>query len=101
MPSNTSENRKLVLKYFGFAAAIQTSVCLLSGLAAWILPSLGFLLVAGFYFYAPTILLISVLGSFSGESAMIWPILLGIPAGILLYSLIFALALNRRRKRRI
>jgi hypothetical protein len=45
----------------------------------------GVLLV---YLYLPTIWLIGALGNFRGESAMINPILYGVPLGILIYGII-------------
>jgi hypothetical protein len=40
------------------------------------------------YFYAPTVMLIGALGNFRGESAMINPIIYGVPLGILIYGII-------------
>lgn len=86
------------LKYFGIAAGIQLAACLLIVvLVIMFSPRLDFLLVALFYAYTPTTFVIWKVGNFAGESALIEPIVLGIPVGILLYSVIFGLALHRLR----
>lgn len=86
------------LKYFGIAAGIQLAACLLIiVLVIMFSPRLDFLLVALFYAYTPTTFVIWKVGNFAGESALIEPIVLEIPVGILLYSVIFGLALHRLR----
>lgn len=81
---------KCFLKYFALAVAVQIAGGLILGCLATIFPALNFLVVAGFYFYTPTIALIWVTGAFKGEAALVWPIGLGVPLGILLYSFVFA-----------
>jgi hypothetical protein len=86
------------LKYFGIAAGIQTVACLLVGLLAGMFsPKLDLLLTGLFYAYTPTTFVIWKLGNFTGESAIMEPIVLGIPLGIVLYSVIFGLAMQRLR----
>ena len=64
------------------------------------LPKLEFLLTWSFYFYTPTVYLIWLLGHFTGESAIVNPIAIGIPLGILLYSLVLALSLSYLQAKR-
>jgi hypothetical protein len=88
------------LKYFGIAVGIQLVACLLIGvLVSMFSPRLDFLLVALFYAYTPTTFVIWKVGNFAGESALVEPIVLGIPIGIFLYSVIFGLATYRLRGR--
>jgi hypothetical protein len=85
-------------KYFGIAVGIQLVACLLIGLlASMFSPKLDLLLTGLFYAYTPTTFIIWKLGNFTGESAIIEPIVLGIPLGILVYSAIFGLAMHRLR----
>jgi len=58
----------------------------------------GSLLERFISFYYPTILVITKLGGFSGESTMMLPVLVGIPLGILLYGGIFGLLASFIRK---
>jgi hypothetical protein len=86
------------LKYFGIAAGIQLVACLLIiVLVSVFSPRLDFLLVALFYAYTRTTFVIWRVGNFTGESAIIEPIVLGIPLRALLYSAIFGLAMHRLR----
>ena len=75
-------------KYTGLAIGIQILIFAVV-IAITYLSSddsiLGALLV---YLYFPTVWLISALGNFKGESAMINPILYGVPLGILIYGII-------------
>ena len=80
------------------AVGIQLVACLLVGvLVTTFSPRLDFLLVALFYAYTPTTFVIWKVGNFAGESAIIEPIVLGIPLGVLIYSVIFGLAMRRLR----
>ncbi len=79
---------KIFWKYTGIAVGIQIlifavviAITSLTGQDS----ILGVLLV---YLYFPTVWLISALGNFKGESAMINPIMYGVPLGILLYGVI-------------
>lgn len=84
------------LKYFGIAAGFQlVAGLLIVVLVSMFSPRLDFLVVALFYAYTPTTFVIWKVGNFAGESALIEPIVLGIPVGILLYSVIFGLAMHR------
>jgi hypothetical protein len=85
-------------KYLGIAVGIQLVACLLIGLlASMFSPKLDLLITGLFYAYTPTTFVIWKLGNFTGESAIVEPILLGIPLGIVLYSAIFGFALGRLR----
>jgi hypothetical protein len=90
--------RLAFLKYFGIAAGIQILVCTAIWLVVGMVPTLDFLFTALLYLYFPTTYLIWKIGNFSGESAIFGPILLGIPAGVLAYSVVFGLALTHLRK---
>lgn len=75
-------------KYTGLSIGIQILICAAVIAITYLSADdsiLGALLV---YLYYPTVWLISVLGNFKGESAMINPILYGVPLGILLYAII-------------
>lgn len=86
------------LKYFGIAVGIQLVACLLIGvLVSMFSPKLDLLLTGLFYAYTPTTFVIWKLGNFTGESAIVEPIVLGIPLGIFVYSVIFGLAMHRLR----
>jgi TRAP-type C4-dicarboxylate transport system permease small subunit len=88
------------LKYFGIAVGIQLVACLLVALlVSMFSPKVDFLLTGLFYAYTPTTFVIWKLGNFTGESAIVEPILLGIPLGIVLYSLIFGFVLGRMHSR--
>ena len=90
---------KTVLKSFGIVSGVQVVLCLVIGLMVGVFsPKLDSLLTIMFYTYTPTIYLISTLGRFRGDSAMVYPILLGIPLGISLYALIVGLAIKHFRK---
>lgn len=84
------KSRTKHLKLFIFAVAVQIVGVLLLGLLVILFPALNPILVFGFYFYTPTIFLIWIIGGFKGEAALIWPMVLGIPLGIFVYSLVFA-----------
>lgn len=81
---------KRFLKLFTFAVAVQIVGALFLGLLVIVFPAVNPVLVSGFYFYTPTIFLIWIIGGFKGEAALIWPMVPGIPLGIIVYSLIFA-----------
>jgi hypothetical protein len=55
------------------------------------------------FLYMPTIALVSAVGNFRGESAMIDPIIYGVPSGILIYGIIvgrvWGFIKNRRAQR--
>jgi hypothetical protein len=60
----------------------------------------GFLIIAVLCLYAPTIFLIAVTGNFVGCSSMGWPLFLGVPLGIVIYSAIWSkYRLRTRRKK--
>ena len=93
---------KPFLKFFALTVGVQIVAVLALGLLATILPAMNSLLVVGFYFYTPTILLVWTIGGFKGEGALVWPLVLGIPLGIFLYSFIFARVwVDQEGKRRI
>ena len=50
------------------------------------------------FLYYPTIWIVERLGNFSGESNLIEPILIGVPLGVFLYSIILAAILTSIRK---
>jgi len=81
---------KHFLKLFIFALVGQIVAVLFLGMLVIAFPAMNAVLVSAFYFYTPTIFLVWLIGGFKGEAALIWPMLLGIPMGILVYSVIFA-----------
>jgi hypothetical protein len=80
---------KTFWKYAGLAVGIQILLCAaaiaIANLSAGHNSIIGVLLI---YFYFPTIALIGALGNYKGESAMIDPIIYGMPLGILIYGII-------------
>jgi hypothetical protein len=90
--------KKNFLRYFLIAVGIQLAVCGIAVVSTWIFPRLEFLLTILFFAYSPTTYLVWLLGRFPGESAIVYPILFGVPLGILLYSFLFALGLSRLQK---
>jgi hypothetical protein len=92
--------KKLFLRTFAIAAGLQTFVFLAFVLGAAMLPKLEFLLTWSFYLYTPTVYVIWLVGHFTGESAIVNPIVFGIPLGILVYSLVLALSLSYVRAKR-
>jgi hypothetical protein len=89
---------KAFLRYFGIASGVQVGLCLVAGFIVGVFsPKLDSLLTVMLYIYAPTIYSISSLGNFTGTSAMVYPILFGIPLGVLLYAFIFAFAMKHFR----
>jgi len=93
---------KTFFKWFGLALAVQV---LLISLAL----SMGSVLILDrtvpdrfLTIYEPFIILILRSGNYRGESTMIVPVMLGVPLGIFVYSLLVgALALLIRRLRRV
>ena len=88
------------LKYFGLAFIVQVGIVALCIVFISIFPPLELAVLALIVLYGPAIFVVSLAGNFKGEAAMIEPIMIGIPAGMLLYSLIFArvkLYLSSRR----
>jgi hypothetical protein len=95
---------KLFLKYTAIVIGIQILFCIVA--IAIVNLSLGYDSPVGVIFlflYMPTIALVSAVGNFRGESAMIDPILYGVPSGILIYGIIigrvWSFAKNRRAQR--
>jgi hypothetical protein len=82
--------KKHLLKLFIIAVAVQIVGVLFLGLLVIVFPPMTPVLVSAFYFYTPTVFLIWIIGEFKGEAALIWPMVLGIPVGILVYSFVFA-----------
>lgn len=80
---------KLFLKYTAIVIDIQILLCIIVVTVVNLSPGhdspLGVLLL---FLYLPTIALIGALGDFRGESAMIDPIIYGVPLGILIYGII-------------
>ena len=80
---------KMFLKYAGLLVGLQVLFCAVALVLINRSPSLepiwGNLLV---YFYLPVIILVVKFGGYRGESAMIDPLMFGIPSGILLYGVI-------------
>jgi len=86
------------LRYFLIALGSQLAACAIVVVSTVIFPRLEFLLTIVFFAYSPTTYLIWIVGRFSGGSAIIYPILFGLPLGILLYSFLFALVLSQLKK---
>ena len=78
--------------YTGLALAIQ--VLVLFALGRWWDAFLDKYLLL----YYPTMWMVERCGNFSGESRLIEPILIGVPLGVLLYSIILASILTFTRK---
>ncbi len=80
---------KLFLKYTAIVIATQVLLCIIVIGIVNLSPGhdspLGVLLL---FLYMPTIALVGALGNFKGESAMINPIIYGVPLGILTYGMI-------------
>lgn len=76
-------------KYAALAAGIQCFLFVLCLLIA--LSTVGLdLMMAAFYFYSPVIFLMGPLFGGRGESSMMAPFFLGIPAGVIIYSLLIS-----------
>lgn len=79
----------LFLKYTAIVIGIQILLCIIVVVVVNLSPGhdspLGALLLV---LYLPTIALVGALGNFRGESAMIDPMLYGIPLGIMSYGII-------------
>ncbi len=90
---------KAVLKYCGILLVIQIVVWLLvAGIPPYVqspLPDAVFTAVVILYF--PTVWLVERFGHFTGEAKIIEPIFLGVPLGIALYSVMFALIVAKLR----
>lgn len=78
------KNIRYFCLYAGVSLVIQTVVLLAMG-RWW-----GALLDKFVFVYYPTIWIVEHFGHFTGESNLIEPILIGIPLGVLLYSIILA-----------
>ncbi len=78
--------------YAGLSVAVQVLVLFTLGRWEAFLDKYLFL-------YYPTIWVVEHYGSFTGESNLIEPILIGVPLGVFLYSIVLAsiLMLTRRR----
>jgi len=91
---------KPFLKYVGILIVIQSILWfLVVGIPPYFespVPDSIFTAVVIAYF--PSVWLVEGLGHFTGEAKIIEPIFLGVPIGIALYSLIFALILARLRR---
>lgn len=82
-----------LVKYCAIAVGVQV---VLTALLALVGRSFGLLLVIDFYY--PVIFCIIKAGGFTGESTMMFPVLIGIPLGIIIYGLIFGLVFRPLRK---
>lgn len=87
-----------LLKYFLLAAAVQASLCVFLVVIGNAFPSLFFLANSLLMLYRP-ILDFLALHSTRGESQMVGVPLVGIPLGIILYSLLIAIAFRFLKKR--
>jgi hypothetical protein len=76
--------------------AIATQVVLIA-ILVFAARETTFLIVVDFYY--PTIFVITQLGRFTGESTMMLPVFFGVPLGILLYGIAFALLIATFKKR--
>ena len=88
---------KTFLRYFGIVSGLQVALWFVAVLMVRFSPQLEFLLNALLFIYAPTIYLFSSLGDFYGSSAIVYPMLLGIPSGVLLYAFLLGYAIKRCR----
>ena len=79
------------LAYAGLTVAVQVLVLFTLGRWEAFLDKYLFL-------YYPTIWVVEHYGSFTGESRLIEPILIGVPLGVFLYSIILASILTLTRK---
>jgi hypothetical protein len=78
------ESLRRFCKYAGLSAIIQFLI--------WFAPGLwsGAFLEKLIYLYYPTIWIVEKCGNLTGESKLIEPILIGVPLGIIVYSIILA-----------
>jgi hypothetical protein len=73
-------------KYAAFLIVIQS--------IAWLcMFRLDSFLEKGIYLYYPTVLIVEKFGNFQGEANIFKPIVMGVPIGIVLYSIIIAATL--------
>jgi len=88
---------------FRVAIGVQVAAWVASALLAWLSPIFAFLPTVLMFVYVPFILGVGLIGNFKGEQAMIYPIVFGIPLGIILYAFIFARVFGyfKDRKRRM
>jgi len=92
---------KTFLKYFCLAVAIQLLLVVLCVVVGSALGSLDAVLGQYLILYLPFIRLIERWGNYHGDSAMIEPLWIGGPFGILVYSIlagILGLTIQRLRK---
>ena len=88
-------------KYTAMSIGVQfLAVISIWGLAFAISPAGDTIFGLIFYFYFPTIFLVSTALDLKGESGMIAGVIYGIGAGILLYGLIFGFVLSFFKRRR-
>jgi hypothetical protein len=88
---------KRFLAYFSIAFLLQViglvfAIILIGGLGAE-LPIMVML-----YLYFPTIILVEKTGNFVGCANMVQPFILGVPLGILIYSLMISLVISRIKR---
>ena len=79
-------------KLFAVAVSVQTVGALVLGALAIVSPTQRAVLASCSCFYFPTIFVVLAVGAFGPYSVSIWPIIIGVPLGILLYSYAFACA---------
>lgn len=77
------------IKYVGLFFGIQAFFCLVCLLLS--VSAVGVdLMTPLVYIYWPAVLLLAQVLSTHGESAMMWPFFLGVPVGMVLYSLLLS-----------
>lgn len=80
------------IKYTGLSMAAQATVSvIIGGISVLVSPALDSFLEKFIYIYYPAISVIAKYGKFKGDANIIRPILLGVPLGIFVYSLMFGL----------
>lgn len=78
-----------VLKVAGLSMVTQIVLCFTLGVMTYVLsPQADYLAGSIIYLYYPTIYAIWWIGFFGGEKNMFLPILIGVPLGILIYSIL-------------
>jgi hypothetical protein len=88
---------KRLVAYFGLTLLIQGAILILE-IVVGSTSGTELLVVAVLYVYWPTILLVQKTGNFVGCANMIDPFLVGVPLGIVIYSLIVSLIICAARR---
>ena len=97
-------NVKTLIRYVIASIFIQGLFWLIFGVVGILMapsPTLDSLLGKLAYLYYPTIVTIAKLGDFKGDANIIRPILIGIPLGILAYSVLFGVVMTIIAKARL